>query len=202
LAFLGTANYEQSFKGVPSINPLMGIRVSAPQDVLIQVIQALNIGSLIPSAIVIALLWKLYGFFNDLSEKLTRVELKIDSLEKIIPYKIKECIDQIEKPEPVPKHPKHNPNSDWIDFVEVIGIAFGLVNFLIFFGLFYIGGGSLLYYVKGGFLFLVTGIFGIFPIIINKRKISRGKRALFSLLSVVPWIYLALYRLGLIPSLF
>jgi hypothetical protein len=118
-------------------------------------------------------------------------------LDKILPYKIKECVDQMEKSE-VPKHPKHNPNIGWTDWVEVVGIGFGLVNFILFFALVF-HSESVLYYVDIFLLFFVTGIFGIFPIIIKKKQMPKNARALLSLLSLIPWLYIALVIEKLIP---
>lgn len=161
-------------------------------SVLIEVVKALNLGTLIPSALTLALMWKLYGFFNDLSEKLTRVELKIDSLEKILPYKIKECVDQmekLEKPTPVPEHPKHNPSIKWTDFAEIIGLGFGFVDFIVFFALLF-ATPAFLFDILPWLLFVIPAIFGVLPLLISKKRIDSTLRAILSLISVVPWIVL------------
>ncbi len=100
----------------------------------------------------------------------------------------------------VPKHPKHNPSVEWTDWVEVVGIAFGFVDLVIFVALFFqtFPTGPNLFWLFVTILFLIPGIFGLLPVIVSKRKISREKRALLSLISLVPWIYLALIQLKII----
>ena len=113
-------------------------KLSSPEvSTLIEVLKALNIGAWIPASLTIALLWKLYGFFNELSEKLTRVEIKVDGLKDLLPYKIKETIEEIQKKQTDTEVKTHNPSFGKSDWIEVFGVAFGLVDLFIFFATIY-----------------------------------------------------------------
>jgi hypothetical protein len=170
-------------------------RMSSTQEisVLVEVVKALNLGTVIPSVLTLALMWKLYGFFNELSEKLTRIELKIDSLDKFLPYKIKECVEQMEKPKPIPQHPKHNPSIKWVDVAEIIGVGFGFLDFIVFFALLFQA--SFINNVLTWMLFLIPAICGVIPIFVSKKKIAIEIRAAISLISVVPWVLLVIAQL-------
>lgn len=89
--------------------------------------------TLIPSAFTLALLWKLYGFFNGLSEKLTRIETKIDGLKELAPYLIEEHPELGDKAGDGTKPPKHNPSIEKTDVAEIVDVGFGLSNLFIAF---------------------------------------------------------------------
>ena len=174
--------------------------MSSPQEVsaLIEVLKALNLGALIPSAFTLALLWKLYGFFNGLSEKLTRIETKIDGLKELTPYLVKEQIEQRDKGKAETKPQKHNPSFEKSDWAEVVGIAFGILNLFVFF-LVLIQGLIMPNHEIFWLIFFVTGVLGVLPIFVSKKTISQNKLALLSLLSWIPWVYLILVGYGIIP---
>lgn len=182
-----------------SLNAWVRTKMSSSQEVstLIEVIKALNLGTLIPSAFTLALLWKLYGFFNGLSEKLTRIETKIDGLEKLTPYLIKERMEHIEKAEDGTKPPKHNPRIEKTDVAEIFGVAFGVTNLLIVF-IASLSGSIPSFHTILWLLLLATGILGMLPIIASTKTISKNKRAILSLLSLIPWVYLTLVGYGII----
>lgn len=170
---------------------------SSEVSTLIEVLKALNIGAWIPASFTIALLWKLYGFFNELSEKLTRIETKIDGLKDLLPYKVKEAIEQEKKTQAKNKAKKHNPALEKADWAEVTGVAFGLVDLLIFFMTIY-ESPTLINKLVFWILFLIPGLFGILPIVVSEKKISKENRAILSLVSLAPWVYLILVQLGII----
>jgi hypothetical protein len=171
---------------------------SSPEvSTLIEIIKALNLGTLIPSAFTLALLWKLYGFFNGLSEKLTRIETKIDGLEKLTPYLIKEQMEHGYKAEDRTKPAKHNPSIEKTDIAEIFGVAFGVSNLLIVF-ITSLSGSISSFHTILWLLFLVTGILGMLPIIASTKTISRNNRAILSLLSLIPWVYFVLVGYGII----
>jgi hypothetical protein len=163
---------------------------------LIEVLKALNIGTIIPSAFTLALLWKLYGVFNQLSEKLTRIETKVDSLKELVPYKIREIVDQEIKN----KAKKHNPRIETSDFVEIVGVSFGIMDILVFIAVLY-QNSSLASPLTYWILFFLPGLFGVLPIIVSERTISKDVRAVLSLVSLAPWVYLMLIVYGVIPPL-
>jgi hypothetical protein len=192
---------DKAFRQLP-VNASFRLRMSSSQEVttLIEVIKALNPGALIPSALALALLWKLYGFFNDLSEKLTRIETKIDALKDLLPYKIKEFMEHENTTKAKGTPQKHNPAIEKADWLETIGVAFGLVDVLIFFAVF-LQSSIVFDNIVFWLLFLVPGILGLLPIIISEKTIAKERRAGLSLLSLVPWIYLVLVLAGVISPI-
>jgi hypothetical protein len=176
-------------------------KMSMPQEVstLLEIIKALDLGALIPSAFTLALLWKLYGFFNGLSEKLTRIETKIDGLKELTPHLIKDYIEQRDKAKHETKPLKHNPSIEIGDFVQIIGIGFGISDLFMFLVAF-IQGIIMSNHVLFWLIILITGIFGILPIFISKKTMSKNTLAGLSLISVIPWIYLILLAYGILPS--
>jgi hypothetical protein len=176
-------------------------KMSTSQEVstLLEIIKALDLGALIPSAFTLALLWKLYGFFNELSEKLTRIEIKIEGLEKLTPHLVKDYIEQRDKAKDDTKPLKHNPSIEIGDFVQFIGIGFGISDLFIFFVSF-IQGGIMSNHALFWLIMLVTGFFGILPMFISKKTMSKNTLAGLSLVSAIPWIYLILLVYGILPS--
>jgi hypothetical protein len=174
--------------------------LSPEATTLIEVIKVLNLGALIPSALTLSLVWKLYGYFNELSEKLTRIETKIDSVKEILPYKIKECVEKMGHAKKEEKQVKHNPSIEWIDLVEIIGTAFGIVDIVAFFALlFSIEGLANLWFVGILLLaFIVPSIFGLMPLFFSRKKKHRAIRAFLSLISLIPWLYLLLLVYGIV----
>lgn len=177
-------------------------KMSTSQEVstLIEFIKALNLGALIPSAFTLALLWKLYGFFNELSEKLTRIETKIDGLKELTPHLVKDYVEQRDKAKLETKPTKHNPSIEISDFFQIIGIGFGISDLFIFF-IGFIQGLIMANHMLFWLMFLIAGIFGVLPIFVTKKTMSKGTVAGLSLLSAIPWIYLILLAYGIIPSL-
>lgn len=162
---------------------------------LIEVLKALNLGTLIPTSLTFALVWKLYGFFNELSEKLTKIDTKIDGLKDLLPYKIKEALEQEKKKEDNRK--KHNPRIEKTDWAETIGVTFGTVDLIVSF--------SVVYKIPALFnnfifwvLFIIPGLLGILPVVVSEKRISKENRAKLSLVSLLPWAYLILVELGII----
>ena len=176
--------------------------MSSSQEVstIIEVIKALNLGTLIPSTFTLALLWKLYGFFNGLSEKLTRIETKIDALKELTPYLIKEYIEQRDKAKAETKPQKHNPDIEKTDFAEIVGMGFGFANLIVFFIVF-LQGLIMPSHEIFWLLFLITGILGVLPVFVSEKTMSKAKLASLSLLSLIPWVYLVLLGYGIIPPI-
>lgn len=170
---------------------------SSEVSTLIEVLNALNIGAWIPASLTIALLWKLYGFFNELSEKLTRVEIKVDGLKDLLPYKIKETIEEAKKTQTEKEVKTHNPAIGKSDWIEVFGVAFGLIDLLIFFVTIY-ESPVLIRKLTFWILFFVMGLFGILPVAVSEKKIAKERRAILSLLSLIPWVYIVLVQLDVI----
>jgi len=172
--------------------------VSENVSTLIEVLKALNLQILIPSSVTLTLLWKLYGFFNQLSEKLTRIETKLDGLKELLPYKIKEAVEQERKKEIESKAKEHNPSIETSDLVEIVGVSFGIMDILSFFLIIY-QTPNLVYQLNMWLLFILPGLFGILPIIASEKRISKDLRALLSLSSLATWAYLFLVIYGVIP---
>ena len=177
-----------------------GLSQSEQVSTIIELLKALNLGALVPSAFTLALMWKLYGFFNQLSEKLTKIETKIDGLKEILPYKIKEAIEEEKTAQTKEKTKKHNPAIEKSDIVEVIGVSFGISDLLIFLSIVY-SVPTLLNTLYFWILFMIPGLFGLSPLLISKKIMPKNIRAVLSLISVLPWIYLILVIYGVLPSL-
>jgi len=172
-------------------------------EIIIELVKALSpsVGAIVSLSLSLGILWKFFSRFTELSDRVSKIEGKLENIDKLIYYKVKEEISksdskQISKKRQKEENPEDCPvklKSLVIDVIELASVGFGLLDILLYIlGIIVVP--EYRYDLIVFFAFFIVGVIGLIPLVSSKKVIDLEQRAGIStftmIIALFPWLVL------------